>query len=69
MVWELVLLGCDALAAWCSLMAAIGFLTLVGGVFVSIAFVRNAANTPTRLSSPKRVRIITHPKLKPSIKL
>lgn len=76
MMWELLQLGCDVVAAGCSLMAAMGFVAFVGWLFASLAFIRTAANTPTAAasSSPRRqYRFVSTRKLngnlKPSIKL
>jgi hypothetical protein len=75
-MWELLQLGCDVVAAGCSLMAVMGFVAFVGWLFGSIAFVRAALNTPTsKTSSPRRhLRLVSsrngngNGKLKPSIK-
>lgn len=47
MLWGLVQLGCDALAAGLSLLVVMGFVSFIGCFFASIAFIRNAADTPT----------------------
>lgn len=46
MLWGLVQLGCDALAAGLSLLVVMGFVSFIGCFFASIAFIRNAADTP-----------------------
>lgn len=65
--WELLQLGCDVLAAGCSLVAAMGLVAFVGWLFASIAFIRAAVSTPTK-SSKKHIRLVSTRKLKPSIK-
>jgi protein gp37 len=69
MSWELLQLGCDVVAAGCSLMAAMGLVACLGCLFVSIAFVTAATsgNRKQPHQQQPHARLVSR-KLKPSIK-